>query len=256
MKLGLKLWSNNTDFYFNEAKRLYQYGCFDYIELYVVPNTLDTIEKWKNLSNELKIPFTLHAPHFMHGVNLAKKEYEQTNIEIFKEVEEFLKKLDAKYVVVHSGIEGDIEETIRQLKIIKPSKMLIENKPYIAPLKNDLICRGATIEEVEKVIKEVGCGFCLDIGHAICTANSLKIEPYEYVIKFNSLNPTCYHFSDNFIDNHIDGHLHFGDGNYDFKKILDIIDTSKNIAIETKKNSKENLNDFIEDVKLLKGIEE
>lgn len=256
MKLGLKLWSNNTDNYLKEAERLYKEGWFDYIELYVVPNTIEMVSKWKSLNTELNIPFTLHAPHFMHGINLAKTEYFKTNIEIFKEVEIFSIELDAQYVVVHSGIEGDINETVRQLNIINMHKILIENKPYIAPLGDQLLCRGATMEEITKVINEVECGFCLDIGHSICTANSLKIEPYEYMIQFNTLNPTCYHLSDNFIDNHIDRHLHLGTGNYDFKKILDIIDLNKNIAIETKKNSKENLDDFIEDVKLLKGIEE
>lgn len=250
MKLGLKLWSNNTDNYLKEAQRLYETGWYDYIELYVFPDTLDTIKKWKTLN----VPFTLHAPHYIHGINLANKEKEQYNITIFKQVEEFLNEHNAKYVIVHSGIEGNIEETIRQLKIIKPNKMLIENKPYIAPKMPDKICRGATIEEISKVIKEIGCGFCLDVGHAICTANSLKKEPYEYLKEFNKLKPVCYHLSDNFIDSEIDAHMNFGQGNYDFKKIFDIIDTDKNITIETSKNNEENLNDFIEDVKWLKNL--
>lgn len=250
MKLGLKLWSINTDHYIEEAKKLYKEGWFDYIELYIVPNTVETISKWKNLN----IPFTLHAPHFIHDVNLADKTKEKYNIEIFNQVDDFLNELNAQYVVVHSGIEGDIDETIRQLKLINPSRMLIENKPFVAPLKDNRICRGATIEEISRVIKEIGCGFCLDVGHAICTANSFKIEPFEYLKAFNDLKPTCYHLSDNFIDSQIDGHLHFGEGNYNFKDIFGIIDTTKNMAIETKKNSKENLNDFIEDVKWLRNL--
>lgn len=255
MNLGLKLWSKNTDFYFEEAKRLFPEGWFNYIELYVVPDTLNTIEKWKTLRTDFNIPFTLHAPHFLNDVNLADKAKADFNYSVFKEVEKFCDELNADYVVVHPGIGGNIEETIRQLKIIKPKKMLIEDKPYIAPLKRDLICRGSKIEEISKVISEVGCGFCLDVGHAICTANSLRINPYKYVEKFNELNPTCYHLSDNFIDSEIDGHMHFGAGNYDLKKIFDIINLSKNIAIETNKNSKENLDDFIEDVKYVINIE-
>lgn len=251
MKLGLKLWSTNTGVYFEEAKRLYEKGWFDYIELYVVPNTLETIEKWKILN----IPFTLHAPHFEHGINLAKKKYEETNIEIFEEVKTFLTELDAKYVVVHSGLEGDIEETIRQLKAINLPKMLIENKPFKAPLGERKFCRGATIDEIKKIIKEIKCGFCLDIGHAICTANFLQHPPYEYLNQLNLLDPICYHLSDNFLTSAIDKHLHLGQGNYDLKKIFDIIDLNKNIAIETEKNSKDNLNDFVEDVKYIRGLQ-
>lgn len=254
MKLGLKLWSNNTDFYFDEAKKLYHEGWFNYIELYVIPNSLDLVKKWKTLKNDFSIPFTLHAPHFVHEVNLANPDKERFNIDTFKEVEHFSEELDAKYVVVHSGIAGNIEEAIRQLSIIKPKKMLIENKPFFAPLFPDKECRGARIEEISKVINEIGCGFCLDVGHAICTANSLGTEPYEFLTEFNKFNPTCYHLSDNFIDNNMDRHWHFGQGNYDFKKIFDIIDLSKNIAIETNKDSKENLDDFIEDVKWLKSL--
>lgn len=250
MKLGLKLWSKNTDFYLEEAKKLFQEGWFDYIELYVVPNTLETIEEWQKLD----IPFTLHAPHFIHGVNLAKKEDESQNIQKFQEVEQFRKVLNAEYVVVHGGIEGDIDETIRQLNLIQPQKILIENKPFVAPLRDHRICRGATIEEISKVINEVGCGFCLDVGHAICSANTLKIDPYEFIAKFNELSPTCYHLSDNFVDSELDKHLHFGAGDYDLRRIFDIINLDKNIAIETNKNSKENLDDFIEDVKCLKNL--
>ena len=61
-KLGLKLWSINTDYYYDEAIRLYNDGIFDYIELYVVPNSTETIDKWKKIN----IPFSLHAPHFLH----------------------------------------------------------------------------------------------------------------------------------------------------------------------------------------------
>lgn len=256
MKLGLKLWSINTDYYLDESKKLYNEGWFDYIELYVVPKTLESIKKWKNAD----IPFTLHAPHFVHKINLADEEKEAYNIEVFKEVELFRKELNAQYVVVHGGIGGNIEETIRQLKSISSfckdfaSNYLIENKPLVAPLDKTLECRGARFKEVKKVIDELGCGFCLDIGHSICTANSLKAEPYEYLEKYNGLNPTCYHLSDNFIDSEIDGHMHLGKGNYDFKRIFDIINLDRNIAIETHKASKIALDDFVEDVKWLKNL--
>lgn len=252
MKLGLKLWSNNTDFYLKEAKKLYTQGFFDYIELYVVPNTIETISEWKFSG----MPFTLHAPHFTHDVNLAKKEHEEINFKIFEEVKQFSKELNAQYIVVHSGIDGSMEETVRQLRIIKLDNMFIENKPYRA-LPNKMkgeFCRGAKFEEIKYVIDEIGCGFCLDVGHAICTANALKLNPYEYLEKFNLLNPSCYHLSDNEISTEYDTHMHFGQGSFNFKKIFDIIDTSKNIAIETKKDSREDLNDFVEDVKWLKNL--
>lgn len=247
MNIGLKLWSINTDFYFEAAKQLYSDGWFKYIELYVVPDTLNTIEKWKTIN----IPFTLHAPHFDNGVNLALKENEKINMEIYDQVKEFNEALHPEYIVAHSGIEGSIEETIRQLKLLNLNNILIENKPHQAPTDPDFRCRGAKIDEIQKVIDEVGCGFCLDVGHSLCTAVSFNLDPYQYLKKFNNLSPRCYHLSDNQIETDIDNHLHLGNGNYNFKKIFSIIDVSKNIAIETCKDSKKNLDDFIKDVEFI-----
>lgn len=249
-KLGLKLWSINTDYYLEEAQKLYQEGFFDYIELYIVPETTETIKKWQSVN----IPFTLHAPHFTHNVNLAIAEKEEFNKKIFEEVKLFNEELNAQYVVVHSGIEGNIEETTRQLNLINLENMLIENKPYRAPLGEEKLCRGATIQEIKTVLENVKCRFCLDIGHAICSANSFNMEPYNFLKEFNKLNPECYHLSDNFIDSAVDKHLHLGQGNYDFEKIFDIINFDKNIAIETNKVSKINLEDFKNDVNFVKNI--
>lgn len=123
-KLGLKLWSTNTESYLREAQRLYSLGIYDYIELYVVPNTLNTLENWKKLN----IPYILHAPHFAHGVNLANSEKFEYNKETYREVEIFRSSLNAKYTVIHGGIEGSVEETIKQLKLINPKNFLIEKQ--------------------------------------------------------------------------------------------------------------------------------
>ena len=74
-KIGLKLWSINTDYYLKEAERLYHKGVYDYIELYVVPDTEDTLSAWKKLT----IPYIIHNAHFAHGFNLAKSEAKARN---------------------------------------------------------------------------------------------------------------------------------------------------------------------------------
>ena len=246
-KLGLKLWSINTDYYYEEAQRLFSKGVFDYIELYVVPNTLATLSKWK----ELQIPFIIHAPHFAHGFNLAKKEKEESNFKIYKEVKQFADELNAQYIIFHGGIDGDINETARQLAAFNEIRALIENKPYVAPLGEKRLCRGFSIQEVKRVIKKANCGFCLDIGHAICSANSQKIELYEYLSKFNELNPCMYHISGNFIDSDIDRHLHLWQGDFNFKRIFDIINKNCHLSIETNKDSKTSLNDFEKDIEYI-----
>ena len=253
-KCGLKLWSINTDVYYEEAKKLYSQGVFDYIELYVVPNSLETLPKWK----ELNIPFIIHAPHFAHGFNLAKKEKEESNLAIYREVKQFADELDVKFIIFHGGIDGDIKETAQQLANLNEPRALIENKPYVA-LPNKMggeFCRGYNIDEIKLVKETAKCGFCLDFGHAICAANSLGVNVYEYCKDFLQFNPNMYHLTDlNDITSPYDSHLHLGTGELDFKQIFDMIPDKSYITFETIKNSKEDLNDFIEDMEWLKNFQ-
>lgn len=250
-KLGLKLWSINTDCYYEEAKRLYNEGWFDYIELYVVPNSLDKIEKWK----KIEIPFIIHCPHFAHGFNLAKKEKKGSNRKIFDEVQKYADILNAKYIVIHGGIDGNVEETATQLASFCEPRALIENKPMIA-LPNKMggkFCRGYNIEEIKYIKNVANCGFCLDFGHAICSANSQDREIYSYCEEFLSLNPQMFHLTDNMdITSPYDSHLHLGEGELDLEKIKKILPQNAIITLETVKNSKENLDDFIKDSKCMK----
>ena len=250
-KIGLKLWSINTDHYYDEAKKLYDQGYFDYIELYAVPNTLDSLKKWKHLT----IPYIIHCPHFMHGFNLAEKSKRQENKKIYHEVKIFADELNASYIIFHGGMDGTIEETVFQLNQIDDSRALIENKPYI-PLSEKLgitYCRGATIDEISFVLQNTRCGFCLDFCHAMCSANWQKIEPYSYVQKFNLLQPKMYHLSDLKEEfSPYDSHYNFGKGQLNFDKILSNLSNNAIVSIETEKKSHENLDDFKDDTVFLR----
>ncbi|MBR3956654.1 MAG: hypothetical protein IKJ89_02250, partial [Kiritimatiellae bacterium] len=59
-----------------------------------------------------------------------------------------------------------------QLKSLADERFLIENKPYL-PI-DDLPRRlvGSTPDEIRSVLAATGCGFCLDIGHAVASANA------------------------------------------------------------------------------------
>ncbi len=244
-KLGLKLWSTNTDAYYEAAKRLYPQ--FDYIELYIVPDTLETLDKWR----ALEIPFIIHAPHFAHGFNLADKGKHRSNKEIYQQVKEFADDLDAEYIIFHGGIDGDAQETARQLAAINEPRALIENKPFRALLNKSggRFCRGYNPDEIKTIQQAVGCGFCLDFGHAICAGNSLKKD---LLPEFLKLNPDMFHLTD-FAGGECDSHLHFGTGVLDIKRLLQMTPENTKITIETVKNSKENLDDFIEDIKWLRN---
>ena len=250
-KIGLKLWNINTDYYYDAAKELYNEGIFDYIELYVVPGHTDLIDKWKKLN----IPFDIHAPHFAHSMNLSKVEYKEDNYKKYIEVKEYADELNADIIVFHGGIGGDYKETAEQIKSFNDSRILIENKP-IRPLKsiNGELCVGAKFDELKYIIDKSNCKFCLDIGHAVCSANSQNCNPYDYIKLLVSLNPLRIHLSDIHIDSLMDEHLNYGEGNLDFRKVLNIIPNNINITIETNKSSKSNLDDYARDARFLRDV--
>lgn len=242
-KLGLKLWSLNTDYYYQEAQKLYKQSFFDYIELYIVPHTLHTLPMWKKLA----IPFIIHCPHFAHGFNMAKAEKKQSNLEIYKEVKEFADILKVQYIIFHGGIDGNIKETATQLASFNERRALIENKPMIA-LPNRMggnFCRGYNPEEIKIVMDTAKCGFCLDFGHAICSANSQKKEVYSYCEEFLELNPSMFHLTDNTdINSPYDSHPHLGTGQLNIDRIKNMLPEDAVVTLETDKKSKKDIDDF------------
>lgn len=252
-RLGLKLWSINTDQYYDEAVRLYEEGVYDYIELYIVPDSLRALPAWM----ELEIPYIIHAPHFAHGLNLAKKECEGRNAVLYSEVREFADALMTDIIIFHGGIEGDIEETARQLASFEEARAVIENKPYKAlPSMGGERCRGFSPEELKVVIDTAECGFCFDIGHALCSAASQGFDSYGYLEEFMTLNPAIYHLTDVAdLASEYDKHLHLGTGVLDFKRVLSLISIDAVITIETDKDCKINLNDFVKDMEFIANYE-
>jgi deoxyribonuclease IV len=252
VKIGLKLWSTNTDFYYNEALRLYRDKCFNYIELYVVPGTLETLPKWQGLN----IPFIVHNAHFMNGFNLAKKESREDNFKIYQETKRFADALKAEYIIFYGGVDGVIEETALQLKSLNEPRALIENKPYRAlPNKmNGVTCRGSSPDEIQYVMQETKCGFCLDFGHAVCAANSQKEDHANFIELFLTLAPTMYHLTNvSDLTSEHDSHAHLGCGQLDIRSLLKKIPRDAMTTIETEKSSKEDLKDFVEDVQWLQN---
>jgi deoxyribonuclease IV len=248
-KLGLKLWSTNKN-YIKEAVRLYDDKIFNYIELYIKPNSFkEYIHIWK----ELKIPFVIHAPHFMDGFCLSCSEKERDNKILAQEAFRFADDLKADTVIFHPGVNGKIEETARQIQLLQDKRVTIENKPYYA-LNNLGICNGYSSEEISFIKEKTGCSFCLDIGHAICAANAHKQDPIKYLAKFIKLDPQMFHLTDGDYKGIYDTHKHFGQGNFPLKEISQLVPKNSIITNEAYKDSKDSLEDFCEDVKYLKEM--
>lgn len=251
-KVGLKLWNTNINDYLPLVYDLLEENIFDYIELYVVPGYTDWIPLWR----EVPVTYDIHAPHSAHGVDLSNNSLRHSNSSAYEEVKKYADNLNARYVICHGGVGGDIEECARQLKSIADQRFLLENKPY-KPLKFISGGRytGCNFEEINYIIDKANIGFCLDVGHSICAANSYHKEIYSFVEELFSLHPAKIHLSDIDVGSELDQHLNFGNGNLNYKKLDSIVNlTASDITIETSKNSKTNLDDFVRDVFFLRKL--
>ena len=253
--IGLKLWSTNVGPLADAAWRLFDEGVYGYLELFVVPGSVASLAEWESLSRA-GLPFVIHNAHSAKGFNLAKREAVSRNREIYVETKAFADALGAERIIFHGGTDGDVGETIRQLKALGEPRAIIENKPFV-PLKNPLgvkFCRGATVEELERIIGETGCGFCLDVGHAVCAANYQGFEPYAYVADLNArFHPALYHLSDvSDIRSVFDAHPHLGSGELDLARLVrEVFPADAAVSIETVRDSHDNLEDFRRDVECL-----
>ena len=248
--IGLKLWSTNQH-YVEEAKRLVAAGLCQYIELYIVPRSLETsLNLWMDLRET--IPFVIHAPHFKEGMNLALKEKDESNQVRIKETRQFADALCADTIIYHPGIAGDIHETARQVMAMKDSRVVLENKPYYTQV-GEGICNGYSPEDIGYVMNEAGVGCCLDFGHAICAANALNESPLAFIDRFNALSPTLYHLTDGHFAGTMDAHLHFGQGSFPLQELLRRVPEGARVTNEAVKDSADNLADVDADIMALRA---
>ena len=249
IKIGLKLWSINVGL-IEEAKRLYNENLFQYIELYVVPGTYkETIDQWKNCP----APYIIHCTHSAHGFNLAKKEARQGNKEIFREIKMFADVLNAKFIIVHGGNDGDIDETITQIQDIWDERIVIENKPKIG--LNQCLCVGWNLQEIQK-IKESGniSGCVLDFAHAFCAANSSGGDQEKFIDDFLFCGSEIFHLSDGDKNSGQDRHKNFGEGNFDIKKWVSKVPAGSLMTIETPMGDNPSLEHFKDDISYLNEL--
>ena len=250
LNIGLKIGSKDTR-YTEEILRFYEHGVFQYIELFTITGTYDdTISYWKQFS----IPFGIHAPHSATGLNLANVLNRKSNEVKIAEAVRFADELKAKYIIFHSGTNGMPGEVVTQLKPFADERFLIENKP-IRGLDGST-CVGSVYGDLKLIIDGIGkgCGFCLDFGHAICAANTLKKEPLAFISELRKLNPRVYHLTDGDYHSELDSHLHYGKGSFPLKELLTLVPDDGMVTNEAKRTSIERLSEFEDDSIFLRKL--
>jgi deoxyribonuclease-4 len=248
-KTGLKLYSTDTNL-IQDAGKLYEKDFFHFIELYIIPGSFkETIDQWKRLNCQ----FLIHAPHSFHDVNFAQAEKWHTNQLNFIEAQKFADSLSSGIIIVHGGNNGYFDEALRQFALLDESRIALENKPKTG--LDDEECVGFSPEEFQKafdsgVIKRM----VLDFGHAVCAANSLQTDPLNLIKDFIKFEPMVFHLSDGDASSEKDTHFNLGKGSMDIRGFLSMIPEGGLMTLETPRNASTGLEDFVKDVRYLRGL--
>lgn len=213
IKCGIKIWSSNYEL-FDKALLKYQEQLFDFIELYIVP---DSCEQEK-LSKLKKIPIIAHAPHQVHGLNLCLDE--KMNQQLIAKTQKIADFFPANIIIIHPGAQGSLIKAKNNLRKIKDQRFVLENMPkQELPRLGGGVCLGATYKEIKQLLC-LGFSLCLDFSHAIKSSISQKIPYKKFIIRLiTDFSPAYFHLSDGKLDNPYDEHLNLGEGQFDLKWI-------------------------------------
>ncbi|MFB3883666.1 MAG: sugar phosphate isomerase/epimerase family protein [Thermodesulfobacteriota bacterium] len=245
--IGLKLYSTDVAL-IQDAVEL-QNGLVDFIELYVIPGSHEkTIDAWKSFD----IPYVIHAPHSLHGVNLAQEDKWQSNLEHFNETRQFADELGSDTIIVHGGNNGSLSEAIRQIRLLNEPRIALENKPKIG-LQNELCIGWLPVEFRRATESGVLTNIVLDFAHAACAAHSLKVNEMEIIRSFMAFNPKVFHLSDGDALSEKDVHLNLGKGSLNLTEFLSVVPDGGLLTVETPRDDGKGLEDFSDDVHFLRN---
>ncbi|MFA6888352.1 MAG: TIM barrel protein [Candidatus Woesearchaeota archaeon] len=230
--IGGKLFPSGESFYHKIKKNT------DFIEIMAVEG-----KKYAFLKNDNK-PIIIHMEHDSFGINFANPNKKQKNIKAVQWAVRLANKFHAKKIIIHTGhIEHNkctIQEIIRQLRPIWDSRMIFENLIYIGHKQYMYNYNAKQLKYLTNLFKT---GICLDISHAVITAEELKQKPETILKELCTLPIYHIHVCDGFLEIPEDKHLHIGEGNFPLKQYLKLLPKNIDVTLETGKNPKKWKND-------------
>jgi len=133
------------------------------------------------IAKELRIYLSIHAPYY---INLNSKEIEKIEASKKRVLKccEIANYLGAKRVVFHPGFYSNMKSEeaainikkniIEMLNVIKENKWHVELCPEIMGKVNVF----GSIDEIADLVKDTGCGFCIDFAHVLARYGKHKFE--------------------------------------------------------------------------------
>lgn len=149
-------------------------------------------------AKELGIKLSIHAPYWINLNSADKKKVEESK----KRILDCCKRgtlMKVHRVVFHSGFYGKMEreETYQNIKkrILEMQDEIKKEKytPKLAPEIMGKINVFGSVEEIARLVRETGCGFCIDFAHILARYKSYQIK--ETLSEFEKEDELHIHFS-------------------------------------------------------------
>lgn len=224
----------------NNIQNILDKNIYQYVELFIVPNTLQYIKE----RQKLKCNFILHTPHDEYGCNISRSKIDKKTLSYIEESITYAKKLNANSIIMHSWDWWKIENLIKNIRKINNEKIIIENTFYRNEEGFRVLKWVVTKYEDIKLLKENNIRFCLDFSHHIINCKFNSRDYKKEFLNILKLEPYMFHLSDWIIESWIDKHLSIWTWNFDFKFFLKNIPNNSKITIETPFKNKLRINDI------------
>ncbi len=150
-------------------------------------------EKIGKFAKENKIELSIHAPYFIN-LNSEEKPKIHASMQRILKCCEIGHSLGAKNIVFHSGFYGKEfskaktqeekkkveEETFQNIKkrILEMIEVIKEKKwkVVLCPETMGKVNVFGSAEEISRLVKETGCGFCIDFAHILARNKEVDYE--------------------------------------------------------------------------------
>jgi len=246
IRYGLKIWSTNAAL-MPQAYDAVRNKEFSYVELTPIPGT--AVDPFISYD----VPYVIHATTERNGVNIGDRKKKALNKKAIDECIVWADKLNAQNIILHPGY-GSFQDAKEFLKSLSDSRILLENMP-VKGLNAERMIGHSPGQLTE--LSSGKTGYCLDYGHAIKAAASLKMPPDELIEQLLSLRPKMFHISDGFLSRETDEHLSIGEGEYEFQTLISAVkrSSSRQVTLETPRKNLSSIAEDRENLKKLWSIE-
>jgi deoxyribonuclease-4 len=160
----------------------FNFGICEVAFTYSVYMNKEKGERIGKIAKEEKVELSIHAPYYVN-LNSEEKPKVHASMQRILKCCEIGHALGAKKIIFHPGYYGkskDKEETFQNIKKrILEMKEVIKEKRWnvtLCPETMGKVNVFGSIEEISRLVKETGCGFCLDFAHILARDKKVDFE--------------------------------------------------------------------------------